>query len=200
MFFERIAEKGTVVLVFEDLQWADDGLVDFVEEMLAWSRGRSIYIITLARPELLDRRPNWGAGQRAFTSIGLGPLQDAEMEEMLGGLVPGLPAAAMSTILERAEGIPLYAVETVRMLLNDGRLERDGDVYRPIGDLTDLAVPESLHALIAARMDGLPRRSGPSSRTRPCSGTPSPSKPWLRSPTTRRRTSGSPSAISPFAS
>jgi len=156
MFFERIAEKGTVVLVFEDLQWADDGLVDFVEEMLAWSRGRSIYIITLARPELLDRRPTWGAGQRAFTSIGLGPLEDAEMAELLGGLVPGLPETAMRTILERAEGIPLYAVETVRMLLNDGRLEREGDVYRPIGDLTDLAVPESLHALIAARMDSLP--------------------------------------------
>ncbi len=156
MFFERIAEKGTVVLVFEDLQWADDGLVDFVEEMLAWSRGRSIYIITLARPELLDRRPNWGAGQRAFTSIGVGPLLDAEMEELLAGLVPGLPDTAIKTILGRAEGVPLYAVETVRMLLNDGRLEREGDVYLPIGDLTDLAVPESLHALIAARMDGLP--------------------------------------------
>ncbi|MEK6719639.1 MAG: adenylate/guanylate cyclase domain-containing protein [Chloroflexota bacterium] len=155
-FFERIAESGTVVLVFEDLQWADEGLIDFIEEMLAWSRGRSIYIITLARPELLDRRPTWGAGQRAFTSIGLGPLEDAEMREMLAGFVPGLPEAAVRTILGRAEGVPLYAVETVRMLLNDGRLERDGDAYRPVGDLTDLAVPESLHALIAARMDGLP--------------------------------------------
>ncbi len=155
-FFERIAEKGTVVLVFEDLQWADEGLIDFIEEMLAWSRGRSIYIVTLARPELLDRRPTWGAGQRAFTSIGLGPLEDPEMHDLLTGFIPGLPEAAIRTILARAEGIPLYAVETVRMLLNDGRLERDGETYRPVGDLTDLAVPESLHALIAARMDGLP--------------------------------------------
>ena len=61
-FFERLADANTVVMVFEDLQWADDGLLDFLEEMLAWSRGRPIYLMTLARAELLDRRPTWGAG------------------------------------------------------------------------------------------------------------------------------------------
>ncbi len=154
-FFERLAEANTVVMVFEDLQWADDGLLDFIEEMLAWSRGRSIYIIALTRPELLDRRPTWGAGQRAFTSLGLEPLTDDEMGELLAGLVPGIPESAVRAIVARAEGIPLYAVETVRMLLNDNRIERDGDIYRPVGDLTELAVPDSLHALIAARMDAL---------------------------------------------
>jgi len=157
-FFERLAEANTVVMVFEDLQWADEGLLDFIDEMLAWSRGRSIYIIALTRPELLDRRPTWGAGQRAFTSLGLEPLRDDEMGELLAGLVPGLPEAAMRAIVSRAEGIPLYAVETIRMLLNDGRIEPDGDAYRPVGDLTELAVPESLHALIAARMDALQPR------------------------------------------
>jgi len=155
-FFERLADANTVVMVFEDLQWADEGLLDFIEEMLAWSRGRSIYVITLSRPELLDRRPTWGAGQRAFTSLGLEPLADDEMSQLLTGLVPGLPEAAIKAIVARAEGIPLYAVETVRMLLNDNRIERDGDSYRPVGDLTTLAVPESLHALIAARLDALP--------------------------------------------
>ena len=62
-FFERIADKGPVVMVFEDLQWADEGLIDYIEDLLEWSRGRPIYVITLARPELLDRRPTWGAGQ-----------------------------------------------------------------------------------------------------------------------------------------
>ena len=157
-FFERLAEANTVVMVFEDLQWADDGLLDFIEEMLAWSRGRSIYVITLTRPELLDRRPTWGAGQRAFTSLGLEPLTDDEMGELMAGLVPGLPDTAIRAIVARAEGIPLYAVETVRMLLNDNRIERDGDAYRPVGDLTELAVPESLHALIAARLDALQPR------------------------------------------
>ena len=155
-FFERIAETGPVAMVFEDLQWADSGLLDFIEEMLTWSRGRSIYIITLARPELIDRRPNWGAGQRSFTSLGLRPLSDEAMRELLAGLVPGLPETAADQIVARAEGIPLYAVETVRMLLNDGRIERAGDAFQPVGDVTSVAVPESLHALIAARIDALP--------------------------------------------
>ena len=154
-FFERIAEAGPVVLVFEDLQWADEGLIDFIEDLLAWSRARPIYIITLARPELLDRRPTWGAGQRGFTSLGLEPLGDEEMLELLNGLVPGLPDAAVRTVVARAEGVPLYAVETVRMLLNDGRIEEVNGTYRPTGDLAEFAVPETLHALIAARLDGL---------------------------------------------
>ena len=154
-YFERIAEVAPVVLVFEDLQWADEGMFDFIEDLLAWSRGKPIYVITLARPELLERRPTWGAGQRGFTSLGLEPLTDDEMLELLGGLVPGLPEGAARTIVERAEGIPLYAVETVRMLLNDGRLQQTDGAYQPVGDLSTLAVPETLHALIAARLDGL---------------------------------------------
>ena len=155
IFFERLADVAPVLMVFEDLQWADDDLLDFIEELVTWSRGRSIYIITLARPELLDRRPTWGAGQRSFTSLSLAPLSNEEMTALLAGLVPGLPEAVMRAIVGRAEGIPLYAVETVRMLLNDGRIERDGESYRPVDDLTELAVPESLHALIASRIDGL---------------------------------------------
>ncbi|MGH2446261.1 MAG: adenylate/guanylate cyclase domain-containing protein [Candidatus Limnocylindria bacterium] len=155
-FFERIADMGPVVMVFEDLQWADDGMLDFIEELAAWSRGRSIYIITLARPELLDRRATWGAGLRSFTSLSLAPLVDAEMRALLAGLVPGLPETVTDQIVGRSEGVPLYAVEMVRTLLNDGRIQRDGDAFRPVGDLSELAVPESLHALIAARIDALP--------------------------------------------
>jgi class 3 adenylate cyclase/tetratricopeptide (TPR) repeat protein len=154
-FFERIADHGPVVMVFEDLQWADDGLLDFIEELLAWSRGHPLYLITLARAELLDRRPTWGAGQRNFTSLGLAPLEAEEMRAMLAGLVPGLPDDVVHRIAERSEGIPLYAVETIRMLLHDGRVERKGDDFVPVGNLAELAVPESLHALIAARIDAL---------------------------------------------
>ena len=155
-FFERIAAHGPVVMVFEDLQWSDDGLLDFIEELITWSRGHSIYVITLARAELLDRRPTWGAGQRSFTSLNLSPLSDDDMRTMLDGLVPGVPEAVTARIVGRAEGIPLYAVETVRMLLNDALIERDGERFRPVGDLSRLAVPESLQALIAARIDALP--------------------------------------------
>ncbi len=155
VFFERIADKGVVVLVFEDLQWADDGLLDFIEHVLEWSRDRPIYIISLARPELLDRRQDWGAGRRSFTSLVLEPLEPEQMRELLAGLVPGLPAQVIERVLERAEGIPLYAVETVRMLLSDGLVALEGGFYRPTGDLSELSVPASLHALIASRLDGL---------------------------------------------
>ena len=154
-FFERVAGDNTLVMVFEDLHWADAGQLDFIDHLLEWSRGHAIYIITLARPELLERRPNWGAGQRSFTSLALEPLPDEVIRDILASLVPGLPEPTMDQIVGRAEGIPLYAVETVRMLLQDGRLEQENGVYRPVGDLSTLAVPATLHALIAARLDAI---------------------------------------------
>jgi class 3 adenylate cyclase len=154
-FIERLSATGSVVLVFEDLHWADSGTLDFVEHLLEWSRTIPLLIVTLARPELLERRPDWGAGKRSFTSIYLEPLAEPAMRQLLAGLVPGLPEASARAIVARADGIPLYAVETVRMLLSQGRLVLHGDAYRPTGDLADLAVPETLTALIAARLDEL---------------------------------------------
>src|SRR4029453_5497806 len=112
-------------------QWGEESLLHFVEYLLDWSRNSPLYVITLARPELLERRPNWGAGHRNFSSIYLEPLSAQAMEELLDGLVPGLPAEVRAQILARAEGVPLYAVETVRMLLDRGALAQDGPVYRP---------------------------------------------------------------------
>ena len=154
-FFERVAATAPVVMVFEDFHFADSGLIDFVDHLVAWSRDMPIYVVTLSRPELLDKRPDWGAGKRSFTSVYLEPLSEAAMRELLAGLVPGLPEPVVRAIVGRADGIPLYAVETVRMLLAEGRLTLDEGGYRPTGDLTNLAVPETLTALIAARLDGL---------------------------------------------
>jgi class 3 adenylate cyclase/tetratricopeptide (TPR) repeat protein len=155
LFFERLAHVYPTVLAFEDMQWADESLLDFVEYLLEWSRSSPLYVITLARPELLERRPNWGAGHRNFSSLYLEPLSPGAMEDLLNGLVPGLPAEVRTQILERAEGVPLYAVETVRMLLDRGLLVQEGSVYGPVGEIGSLEVPETLHALIAARLDGL---------------------------------------------
>jgi class 3 adenylate cyclase/tetratricopeptide (TPR) repeat protein len=154
-FFERLAATAPVVMVFEDHHFADSGLLDFVDHLLEWSRNVPIYVLTLARPELLEKRPDWGVGKRAFNSLYLEPLSEAAMRGLLAGLVPGLPQAAVRAIVSRADGIPLYAVETVRMLLADGRLTLDDGAYHPVGDLTTLAVPETLTALIASRLDGL---------------------------------------------
>jgi class 3 adenylate cyclase/tetratricopeptide (TPR) repeat protein len=155
LFFERLADVYPTVLAFEDMQWADESLLDFVEYLLDWSRTSPLYVITLARPELLERRPTWGAGHRSFSSLYLEPLSPAAMEELLQGLVPGLPGDVREQILQRAEGVPLYAVETVRMLLDRGLLVQEGAVYSPVGEIGSLEVPETLHALIAARLDGL---------------------------------------------
>jgi class 3 adenylate cyclase/tetratricopeptide (TPR) repeat protein len=155
LFFERLTETYPTVLAFEDMQWADASLLDFVEHLLDWSRSHPLFVITLARPELLERRPTWGAGQRSFTSLYLEPLLERAMEELLNGLVPGLPEPLRGQILARAEGVPLYAVETVRMLLDRGLLVQEASAYRLTGAVEALDVPETLHALIAARLDGL---------------------------------------------
>jgi tetratricopeptide (TPR) repeat protein len=154
-FFERLAATAPVVLVFEDFHFADSGLIDFVDHLLEWSRNVPIYVLTLARPELLEKRRDWGAGKRNFTSLYLEPLSEPAMRQLLVGLVPGLPEPAVRSIVGRADGIPLYAVETVRMLVAQGRLAVEGGTYRPVDDLTTLAVPETLTALIASRLDGL---------------------------------------------
>jgi class 3 adenylate cyclase/tetratricopeptide (TPR) repeat protein len=155
LFLERLSERQPTVLVFEDMQWADASLLDFVEYQLDWSRDHPLFVITLARPELMEKRPNWGAGKRNFHSLYLEPLTTEAMEELVTGLVPGLPDELRSNLLARAEGVPLYAVETVRMLLDRGLLVEEGSVYRPTGTVGTLEIPQTLHALIAARLDGL---------------------------------------------
>jgi class 3 adenylate cyclase/tetratricopeptide (TPR) repeat protein len=158
LFFELLADEAPTVLVFEDLHWADAGLLDFVEYLVEWARSKPIFVVGLARPELGERRSGFGSATRGgFTGLPLEPLSDDAMDTLLEGLVPGLPGELRASIRTRAEGIPLYAVETVRMLLNRGQLERSNGNYKLVGDLQSLAVPETLHALVAARLDALTR-------------------------------------------
>jgi class 3 adenylate cyclase len=155
-FFERLARQGTVMLVLWDLQWADQGLLDFLEHLLTWARSSPIFVLAEARPELFERRPGWGSNIRTATSIHLEPLSEADMRLLLTGIAPGMPEQALRAIVDRAEGVPLYAVETIRMLMDSGALVAEGDRLRLAGELPPLAVPETLHALIAARLDALP--------------------------------------------
>jgi predicted ATPase/class 3 adenylate cyclase len=156
LFFERIAQRDPVVLVFEDLQWADPSLIDFIDYLVSWARNHPLFVMALARPEVTERFPAWTTSRRSVSTMYLAPLEPEAMRSLLDGLVPGLPDAVQAKILARAEGIPLYAMETVRMLLDRGLLVQEGSVYRPSGPIEELDVPETLHALIAARLDGLP--------------------------------------------
>ena len=155
LLLERLSERAPVVLVFEDVQWADTALLEFVEYLLEWSRNHAVFVLALARPDVADRHPAWPATKRNATTLALEPLSDEAMGALLDGLVPGLPAETRAQILARAEGVPLYAVETVRMLLDRGLLEREGDSFRPTGPIGSLAIPETLQALVAARLDAL---------------------------------------------
>jgi class 3 adenylate cyclase/predicted ATPase len=149
LFFERMADVEPVVLVLEDLQWADSGLLDFIDYLLEWSAEHPIFILALGRPELLGARSAWPV------TIALTPLDDAAMSQLLEGLVPGLPPLLSTQIRERAEGVPLYAVEIVRMLLDRGLLRQVDNRYTLTGEIGDLEVPETLQALVSARLDNL---------------------------------------------
>ena len=155
LFFERMADNGPTVLVFEDIQWADQALLDFIEYLMEWSRDHPLLVVTLARPELFDRRAGWGVGSRSFTSLTLEPLAPETMHDLVEGMAPGLPDPLVEQIVDRAEGVPLYAVETVRMLLDRGLLERRDGQMVVIGEVESLEIPETLHALAAARLDAL---------------------------------------------
>ena len=158
-FFQHVAATGTAVLLFEDIHWADQGQLDFIEELVEMSQGHPILVITLARPELLGRFPSWGVARHHFLSMHLGPLSQAEMTDLVIGLAPGIEDPVVDLVVERAGGVPLYAVEYVRMLINAGDLILEGSTYRQTRQLTDVALPDSLHAVVGARLDRLDEES-----------------------------------------
>ncbi len=155
LFFERLAEYLPVVMVIEDLQWADAGMVDFLDHLLEWSGDHAIFLLVLSRPEGTERR-GLVVSRRSVTALPLDPLPDDVIGELLDSLVAGLPKSARQRIVERAEGIPLYAIETVRGLLDKGVLEKSDDgVLRLVGEVGELEITPGLTALIASRLDAL---------------------------------------------
>ena len=155
-FFEHLAERSPLVLVFEDLHWADDGLLDFVDYLAEWTSGVPLLIVSVARPELLTRRPGWGGGKPNATTLSLSPLSHDETARLIASLLEQavLPAELQNALLTRAEGNPLYAEEYVRMLQDRGFLRREEGSWR-FEETAELPLPESVQALVAARLDAL---------------------------------------------
>jgi len=143
-FLEAMAARRTCVLVVEDLHWADGALLEFLEHLLDWSMPVPLLLLCTARPELFEKQPSWGGGKRNATTISLAPLSTEEAGRLLQVLLDRtlLPAETQTVLLERAGGNPLYAEQFARMLI-----ER--------GDVEGLAVPETVQALMAARIDTL---------------------------------------------
>jgi class 3 adenylate cyclase/tetratricopeptide (TPR) repeat protein len=154
LFFERLAADNPVVLLVEDAQYADSGLLDFLDYLIDWVRDLPVYVLVLARPELGQARPGFGAG-RNRSMLTLDPLDRGSMDALVDALVPAMPAAARATITGQAQGIPLFAVEVVRSLIDRDVVRPVEGVYRLAADVGELAVPDSLHTLLAARLDAL---------------------------------------------
>jgi class 3 adenylate cyclase len=154
LFFERLAAVQPVVLLVEDAQYADGGLLDFLDHLIDWVRGLPIYLLVFARPELGQVRPGFGSG-RNRVKLTLDPLDPASMDQLVDALVPDMPPAARSAVTGQAQGVPLFAVETVRSLIDRDIVQPFEGVYRLVGDVGELTVPDSLHALLAARLDAL---------------------------------------------
>jgi len=142
-FLEAMAESRPTILVFEDLHWADDALLDFVDSLADRVVDVPLLVVCSARPELLERRPGWGGGKRNATTVSIAPLTDEETARLLGELLDRavLPAEQQLELLQRAGGVPLFAEEYVRMQHDGGTAD----------------VPQTLHGIVAARIDGLPR-------------------------------------------
>ena len=156
-FIERLAERRPTVLVLEDLHWADDALLDFVEYLVAWAADVQLLVLCTARPELLERRPAWRADSSTSRIVPLAPLSDPETHELLDALLGTalLPDETRSALLSGATGNPLYAQEFVRMLEDRGELvQREGEWILEQTD--EFPVPDSVLGIIAARLDAVP--------------------------------------------
>jgi tetratricopeptide (TPR) repeat protein len=143
-FLEALAEQRALVLVFEDLHWADDGLLDFVDELVDWLRDVPLLVVASARPELFERRPGWGGGKLNASTIGLAPLSSEQTSLLIAHVLERavLPAETQVALLGRAEGNPLYA-------------EQFAQLYLERGGAGELPLPETLQGIVAARLDGL---------------------------------------------
>jgi len=145
IFLEGVAAVRPLVMLVEDIHWADAALLEFLDHVLEWSTGVPLLVLCTARPELYDRHPGWGGGKRNSTTVGLGPLSQDETAHLVASLLerPVLPAETQAVLLDRAGGNPLYAEEFARMLTDRGGFD------------ADTPVPETVQALIAARIDTL---------------------------------------------
>lgn len=156
-FLEARGRERPAVVVFDDIHWGERTFLDLVEHVADWSRDASILLLCMARPDLLDERPNWAGGKMNATTISLAPLTDAEcaalIEYLLGS--SGLPVEVRDRITTISEGNPLFVEEMLRMLIDDELLRREGGRWIPTGPLEDVSVPPTIAALLSARLDRL---------------------------------------------
>ena len=153
-FLIALAVRGPTVLVFEDLHWADARMIRFIELVATTVRDAPLLVVCTARPELVEREPSWVGAVPGTLSLSLTPLRDEEIARLYAGMFGGiaLPQDLLRPLVELADGMPLYAQEYGRMLVERGTLRQTDDVWALVGG-GELPTPESVHAVIANRVD-----------------------------------------------
>ena len=146
-----------MVVVLDDLQWAEPALLDLVDHLAEWVHGVPLFLLAMARPELLDLRAGWGGGKPDATTFLLEPLRVGGRERLVEELLEGasISTLARERIAAAAEGNPLYVEQVIEMLLDDGLVERGPTGAIVLGDLETISVPPTIQALLAARLDRL---------------------------------------------
>jgi class 3 adenylate cyclase/tetratricopeptide (TPR) repeat protein len=155
--FEHLAREQPLVLVFDDIHWAEPSFLDLVEHLAEWTRDAAVFLLCVARPELLDVRPGWGGGKMNATSILLEPLDGDEASRLVDNLLGSaeIPMRARERILEAAEGNPLFVEEMLGMLIDERLLRFEDGGWHAVEDLADLTVPPTIQLLLASRIDRL---------------------------------------------
>ena len=153
-YLERRAASSPLVLVFEDVHWAEPGLLDLIEDLAEWSRA-PLLLLCLARPDFRELRPTWGSAAANATAITLAPLSSDDTRRLIAALlaIDDLPEQVRSDVITRAEGNPLYVEEFLRMLMESGRIQKRDGRWVADASITTVEVPPTLQGLIAARLD-----------------------------------------------
>jgi DNA-binding SARP family transcriptional activator len=158
-FLESLAKERPLLLLIEDIHWAEPTLLDLIESIAEWSRESPILVVCTARPEFLERRPAWAGGARDVQTLSLRPLSPSDSAELIRNLLGGdAPAGGtVDVIVDAAEGNALFVEQTVSMLIDEGTLRRDEAGWTTTRDISDLRIPAEIQALLSARLDLLPR-------------------------------------------
>ncbi len=153
-FFSALAAETPLVVIVEDIHWADPALLDLLDESSERVVGAVLFVCP-SRPDLAATRPAWGGGRRNHSSIALDPLTPEQADKLVHELltIDDLPPSVHSRILERAEGNPFFLEEIVRQLIDEGHLVREGDRWRALDEIEHVVIPDTVQAVLAARFD-----------------------------------------------